>query len=31
MHVPSCCADYFQEFKQGILEKNIVAIKAPLK
>jgi hypothetical protein len=26
-----CYADYFQEFKQGILEHNIVAIKSPLK
>jgi hypothetical protein len=26
-----CYADYFQEFKQGVLEHDIVAIKSPLK
>jgi hypothetical protein len=30
-NAPSYCADYFQEFKQGIMKKNIVAFKEPLK
>jgi hypothetical protein len=28
---PSCCADYFQEFKQGVMQHNIIAFKEPLK
>ena len=31
MTVFLCCADYFQEFKKGILEHNIIAVKSPLK